>query len=253
MNITIIGSGNVATILSRSIKQRGHTIDAIYSKTEVHCLALANEIGTQCITDINNIPLTSDIYIISVSDKSISEISDTMPFVGGVVVHTSGATDINVLSRHKHYGVIYPCQTFSKESVLQIEDTPLLIESRDATSRNILINFAQSLSDDVEELDSKQRAKLHVAAVIASNFTNHLLCLAHEYTERNNIPFKTLKKLVEQTITKAFTINPYDAQTGPARRNDIDTINRHLQLIDDNKLKELYQILSDSIKGTYNK
>lgn len=250
MKVVIVGAGNVATHIGRAIC-RCHEVLAVCCRTLEHASCLANELGARVLTDIRLLP-PSDICLIAISDNEIENISTTMPSTDGIVVHTSGATKMSVLQNHKHSGVIYPCQTFTREDKLDFAKVPLFVEASDDATREILINFAKSLSSMVAYADSQDRARLHVAAVLASNYTNRLLCLAHDYMERQGLPFDMIRPLVEQTIHKAFSMNPYDAQTGPARRNDTQTIERHLQLIDTEQLRCVYKLLSDDIIKAYN-
>ncbi|MBP5365968.1 MAG: DUF2520 domain-containing protein [Bacteroidales bacterium] len=252
MNLSIVGAGNVATHIAQAAAANGHRIDAVYSRTAAHAQRLADLVGARYTTDLCGLCRTSDIYIISVSDNAISGIASQLADTEVIVAHTSGATDIDALAPCQRRGVIYPCQTLTRTAPIDFKGVPLLIEASDEETRTILMEFAKSLSNFVSQSDSVQRAQMHVAAVVASNFTNRLLTLAHDYLKRHNVPFEMLRPLVEQTVSKAFTMNPYDAQTGPARRGDTATIERHLQLIDDERLRTIYEMLSNDIMQLYN-
>lgn len=254
MNISIIGSGNVATHLAKALKMSGHSIDCVYSRTILNAKRLAIEIDALPIDNFSDLPTKSDIYIICVSDDAIADVSSQLPANQNIVVHTSGATSMEALSSHEHRGVLYPCQTFTREMSMRFDDVPFLIEASDEATYESIEKLALSLSTArIMRANSTDRAHLHVAAVLASNFTNHLLTLAEQYMKQHNLPFDLMQSLVQLTMRKAFTIGPHDAQTGPARRNDRATIERHKQLIgDDEQLQKLYNMLTDSINRMYN-
>ena len=254
MNISIIGSGNVATHLAKALTINGHNVDCVYSRTAVNAERLASTVGARPTNKISDITTTSDIYIICISDDAIAKVSSQLSENHGIVIHTSGATPIDALSTHTHRGVLYPCQTFTREMQMQFYDIPFLIEASDEPTYQNIEKLARSLSSArIVRTDSVGRAHLHVAAVLASNFSNHMLTLAAQYMESHNLPFDLMQSLMQLTMRKAFTIGPRDAQTGPARRGDTATINRHLQLIGDDKhLKNIYNMLTNSIISMYN-
>ena len=252
MNVSIIGSGNVASHFAPKLLAIGHRIDVVCSRNAEHAQRLARRVAARYSTNVADVCPTSDICIIAVSDNAIEQVARQLTEFQGIVAHTSGATDISALSPNKRCGVIYPCQTFTSTDTIDFRDVPLFIEATDETTYATLTDFARSLSYMVRRANSSQRAKIHVAAVVVSNFTNRLLCLAHDYLKRQDLPFDVFRPLVEQTVAKAFGMNPFEAQTGPARRGDTKTIERHFSLIDDPSLSTIYQTLSNDIKNAYN-
>lgn len=254
MHISIIGSGNVAWHIAKASIVAKHVIDCVTSKTIANAQLFAQTYNTQYVETIKKLPLNSDIYIIAVSDNAINDVLKDFPLqVNGIVVHTSGATDIEILSKQKQYGVLYPCQTLSKATEIDYRNLPFFIEGNNESTLQKIEEFAKRISTNISYANSLQRRKLHVAAVVASNFTNHLLLLAQQYMTQNGLDFKMLKPLIEQTISKALQTDPFSAQTGPARRHDTKTIDAHQKLIDDNNLLKIYQLLTNSIEKTYNK
>ncbi len=252
MLINIIGSGNVATHLGRALLLADHQILTVASRNINNARPLACELGASCTTNIAALP-TSDATIIAVSDNSIATVATQLPpSQNTVILHTSGATNINALKNHPHHAVLYPCQSFTKNDALSLNNCPFFIEANNDFSLKIAQQLAASISSTPATIcTSLQRTYLHAAAVFASNFTNHLLLQAQQIMSDANLPFEALKPLVAQTINKAFALGPLDAQTGPARRNDSQTINRHLSLLSDDK-KNLYKVLSLSISNLYN-
>ncbi|MCQ2203209.1 MAG: DUF2520 domain-containing protein [Bacteroidales bacterium] len=260
MRIVIIGTGNVAYHFMKALYAAQHEVICVASRTYEHALhfaRMADELshesdnGCSCnATDnVSLVPADADLYLIAVSDDAISDVSQRMPSVKGVVVHTSGATPIDVLQSHKHRAVIYPCQTLSRADVVDFAHLPLMVEAVDAESEHVAVSFASSLSNNVGRATSEQRLHIHLAAVLVSNFTNHLIALAKQHSDNNGIDYRVLKSLVCQTVDKAFRMDPVEAQTGPAIRHDEVTINRHLQMIDDASVKEIYKLLTHSIQN----
>ena len=235
MKVTFIGQGNVATLFSEATRNSGH------------------DVVMQNSHDVESLSDCSDLYVIAVSDNAIAEVASRMPRVKGVVVHTSGATDMDVLSRHENYGVLYPCQTFTKGDKIDFSTLPFLVEGNSESSVNVVRDFAESISKIVSFASSAQRAHFHVAAVMASNFVNRLIAKAKQHLDAQDLDYSFLRNLVEQTVEKAFTMDPIDAQTGPARRNDDHTINRHLSMIEDEDTRLIYNVITQSIRKQYEK
>lgn len=255
-SVVMIGAGNVATHLAQALKKAGYSITAICARSESSTQSLARLIGqeVQQVTDIARLPI-ADLYILAVSDNAISELATRWPkhCRRGTVVHTSGSVAMETLNGvGEHYGVLYPLQTFSKERSLDFSQVPCFVEGNSRETEQNLLLLAQKLSAKVQLLSSELREKLHLAAVFAGNFTNHLYDLASQLTEKYGLSPDFLAPLLEETIAKAISLTPHIAQTGPARRGDQNVLDKHLALLHDNpKMQILYQLLSDSIYNSY--
>lgn len=232
--VTIIGSGRVAHHLTKAFRQAQLVVTTVNSRT------------------LKGLPLECDLYIIAVSDSAINEVSDKIAKVNGIVVHTSGATPIDVLNSHTRRGILYPCLSFSNDVTVEYHTIPFTIEASSPNEEFVIKNIASRISSNIFMLNSQQRAHLHIAAVITNNFCNHLIALANDYLTQHNLPLEILEPLMKQTIEKAFSISPDKAQTGPAIRGDLQTIQHHLSLIDNNNLHEIYSLITNSILKRYN-
>lgn len=254
MNIrsaTILGSGNVAFHLGKVLAQKGIHVDAVYSPNTVHAAALAAQLHTNAINDCTNLPLSSDLYIIAVKDTAIEEVSNQLPEVKGLVVHTSGNTSMEVLSKHKHCGVFYPLQTISKHSEVNFAHVPMLLETREQEDMERLKQLADTIGAQSYEVNSDKRKIVHVAAVFANNFSNHLYGIAQQILTANNLSFDMLKPLIQETANNIQTHNPQEVQTGPAVRGDQTTIDKHLKLLEGMpEYAQLYKLLSQNIKDS---
>lgn len=250
MKIVLFGSGNVATHLALALKAAGENVIQIFSQALVNAKLLAESIDCEPISSFSNIYRQADLYIIAVKDDAIAGIAESLMGVDGLVVHTSGTTDIKVLSCVvKNAGVFYPLQTFSKAKEVDFKDIPLCLEATDTSQLEILNQLANKLSHKVYHVDGEKRKVLHLAAVFACNFTNHLYALANQILAENNLDFDIIRPLITETADKAMTNLPKYVQTGPAIRNDETTINKHLTMLADlPELQEIYQTLSNSIK-----
>lgn len=250
--INIIGSGNVATHLALALKDGGYKIENIASRNMNNAEALGQMVDAKATTDICSMS-EADVTIIAVSDNAIGEVAKLLADkgAGGVIAHTSGATTIAALEPLARCGVIYPCMTFTKGDEINMKDCPFLVEASDDKTLTTLKRMADRIGYGATECDSDGRNKLHLAAVLASNFTNHMLLKAQEVLRQADLPLSILKPLTMQTISKAFRMSPLEAQTGPARRNDTATIGRHEAIIDDGHLAEIYEAVTKSIIATY--
>ena len=250
MNVVLLGSGNVATNLALALKANGENIVQVFSPNLVNAKELAERISSEPINSFSEIDQTADLYIISVKDDAIAGVARNLKDVDGLVVHTSGTTDIEVLSSEvKHAGVFYPLQTFSKSREVDFKTIPLCLEASDQHQLEILTQVAEKLSDKVYQLDGEKRKVLHLSAVFACNFTNHLYALSNQILTENDLNFDLIKPLIAETAYKVMSDSPENVQTGPAIRHDENTMNKHLAMLSDlPELQEIYQTLSNSIK-----
>lgn len=198
-----------------------------------------------------NVMKSIDVCIIAVSDSAIKGVSEKLRGIKAIVAHTSGNVSINQLPNDCRRGVFYPLQTFSKEKEVGFSDIPICIEAESQKDINALSELAGYISKKVQEVSSTQRKSLHLAAVFANNFTNHLFQIAHEICNKNDLSFDLIKPLILETANKMKTLSPFEAQTGPARRHDSSTINDHEELLKDSDRKKIYEQLTQSIRRTY--
>ncbi len=249
MKIVCIGSGNVATHMAGAFKKKGHDLIQVWSRDADHAEPLASSLGAKVMTDLGEIDLNADLYLIAIKDDAISSVVQALGEVSGLVVHTSGATSIAELDRFKSHGVLYPLQTFSKAKAVDFMNIPLCIEAADAESLNKLRTIGAELSKSVYEVDSDKRKILHLSAVFACNFVNHMYNLSAQVLRSHDLGFEMLRPLITETAMKVQTEMPVNVQTGPAVRDDKQTILKHLELLESSPhLKEIYQTLSESIK-----
>ncbi|WP_411274481.1 Rossmann-like and DUF2520 domain-containing protein [Daejeonella sp.] len=249
MNIVLLGSGNVATQLGRAFKMAGQTIVQVWSRDIEHAKELADTVASEAISNIDDIYLFADLYIIAVKDNAIAELASTLNIGDKLIVHTSGSTSIEALDGvSSHTGVFYPLQTFSKKKAVDFRSVPIAIEASNPEDLSVIRAIADRLSERVTELSSAQRKVLHVAAVFACNFTNHLMAISQQLLEAENLEFDLLRPLIAETAEKVQLYSPDTVQTGPAVRGESEIISSHLKMLKDTpELQELYSQLSQGI------
>ena len=245
IRLSIIGSGNVAQHLIQAFSNIAavELVQVFARKPE----SVSRLISIDKITSDYNKLQPVDVTIISVTDDAIAEVSNRIPFENQLVVHTSGSLSMEALADKNRKGVFYPLQTFSKSKEVDFKLIPICLEAQNDNDFKKLELLAKTISNSVTTIDSEQRKALHVAAVFVSNFTNHLYQIGNEICLENNIPFEILKPLIQETANKILTLSPSEAQTGPAKRNDTQTINTHLNFLSDDNQKDIYKILTKSI------
>jgi len=246
---TIIGSGNVAQHLIQAF-QKSDAIDLlqVFSRQKDSVSHLVEDAK---ITDDWNKLSEAAVYIIAVSDSAIAEVSSNLPFENRLVVHTSGSLPMEELNTKNHRGVFYPLQTFTKGKEVDFTAIPVCLESEFDDDYTILEDLAEALKSKHYLISSSQRKSLHVAAVFVNNFTNHLYQLGKDICGEHQLPFEILKPLIAETANKVQSLSPLDAQTGPAKRHDQNTIDAHLALLTDTTQKEIYKILTQSIQHSH--
>ncbi|MEP7256374.1 MAG: DUF2520 domain-containing protein [Ferruginibacter sp.] len=248
MRVVIIGSGNVASVLGRLIKQNGHEIVQVISRNAEHAQVLANDLQCPSSDNNSNVDMNAEIYLVAVNDGALYELNKSFHLGKKLILHTAGSVPIDILKDISlNYGVLYPLQSLRKEMDYST-DIPFLIDGNTEETITLTEDFARTISGTVAKASDEERLKLHVAAVIVSNFTNHLYALAADFCEKEKIDFKLLAPLIKETAQRVETHSPADVQTGPALRNDIFTLDKHLRLLSNHpKLKYIYLKLTDSI------
>ncbi len=250
MKIAFIGSGNLATHLSLALKAAGEEIIQVYSRTDAHAKELADKLGCIHTTNLDKIYLNADVYILSVKDDAISQIADSIchKCPHALFVHTAGSVLMDIFKgKANHYGVFYPMQTFSKARKVYFRPIPCFIEASSNEDLAIIRSLAESISDHVVDCDSEKRKKLHLAAVFACNLTNHCYRLAERVLQEEEIDWKLYLPLIDETAKKVSEMSPKDAQTGPMVRYDVNVMNRQLALIPDERTRQIYRLMAESI------
>ena len=278
-SVVFIGAGNVATHLSQAMLNAGFSIQQIFSRTVDNAKSLADIFGCTYTTDIKKVMPNANVYIFSLKDDALQDViaemsannntascmsADNCPANyrgttsdgltnGGLAnnklwIHTAGSVDIEIFRGYaERYGVIYPMQTMSKSRETDFSKIPLFVEGCSDSVGNEIYNIASMLSKNVTLMSSEKRKYLHLAAVFAGNFSNHMYSLATQIVEEQGIDRHVLQPLIDETANKLYSMSPEQAQTGPAIRYDRNIIERHLSMLEDENLRKLYTMISKSI------
>jgi predicted short-subunit dehydrogenase-like oxidoreductase (DUF2520 family) len=251
ISVVLLGAGNVATHLYKVFKKAdGITVNQWFNRSLNPLQPYKNDVEiTNNISQLKD----ADVYIIAVRDDAISQLSSQFLFENRLVVHTSGSVSLHNLDKKHQRGVLYPLQTFSKNTDLNFETVPFCIEIEHKTNFNILKELTSSIGSKSYRVNSEQRSALHLSAVFVNNFTNQMYRIGHEIAESKSVDFNILKPLIKETANKIDNLSPYLAQTGPAKRNDKKTVKKHLKALDKNIHKEIYELITKSIQQTHGK
>lgn len=250
IKVVLLGAGNVAFHLYEVFSTHKE-IELLqwYNRTVSKLSQFKNEV--EITDDLESLNPNAHIYILAIPDDAIGAVSSQLNLVNKLVVHTSGSVSIHELDKKLRRGVFYPLQTFSKEAEIDFKNVPICIEVLDKEDFKVLKKLAETIESPAYKINTEQRQTLHLAAVYVNNFTNQLYRIAHELVDAKQISFDILKPLILETAKKIETLSPYMAQTGPAKRNDKKTLKRHLKSIENPQHKEIYELLTQSIKKTH--
>jgi predicted short-subunit dehydrogenase-like oxidoreductase (DUF2520 family) len=248
-NIVVIGSGNVAYHLVKAFSKKGIGVFQILAHNEKTAVLLSKAFAVPYILDPAKLFKDADLYLITVKDDNIRETAKGLHLKDQLLVHTSGFTSIGALSgASSRTGVMWPLQTFSAGRAIEFKNIPFFIEGCSEEISGILAQFAGLISRRVMVTDSPTRQKIHLAAVIASNLTNQLYSISASILERQDIPFDVLAPLILETAAKAGKQHPLNSQTGPAVRNDLTVIEKHLEMLrDDPAFRDIYRLITENI------
>lgn len=248
--IVFVGAGNMATQLALALSNKGCRVLQVYSRTIDSARQLAGRVGNNTLytNRIADIVTDADLYIFSLSDNALPDVIEQMQPNDALWVHTAGSMPMDVFAaKCARYGVLYPMQTVNKDRVIDWSDVPVFVEASNESDTQYLVQLSQRLSKNVSRSNSQQRQSLHLAAVFACNFTNHMYAVAEKLLQEQGLEFDVMKYLIRETEHKAESISPVDGQTGPAVRNDVNVMNKHLALLGNTPEGELYRLISKNI------
>lgn len=252
MKVVIIGSGNVATVMGSTIVSAGHQVVQVVARRPEAAALLAGQWGCGYTVDWADMEQAADLYLFSLSDRALAEVAGIVRIPGRLVVHTAGAVSGKVLAAvSERCGVLYPLQSLRSE-IRPFPEFPLLIDTCEPADLPVLEGFARSIARQVEQADDATRLKLHVAAVLVNNFSNHLYTLAADFCRQEQIDFALLLPIIRETAGRLERYLPQQVQTGPAIRGDAGTMQRHLRTLEGyDSIKELYMLFSRLIGEYY--
>ena len=248
MQIVLIGSGNVAFHLAKAFTEAQIPISQIFGRNTTELQKISEQFSIPFSTETL---VDADLYIISVSDSSIAEVSALIKNKNVLVAHTSGSVSREALSGNFRKSVFYPLQTFSKSKNLDYSKIPFFIDAENENDEEILKNLASKISKNVMLANDEKRKYIHLTAVFACNFVNHLFARAKEISDSQGIPFDYFLPLIDETTQKIHELEPKLAQTGPAIRNDEKVLKLHESLLTDEEKLKIYKTLNESIKKMY--
>lgn len=255
MKIVLIGAGNVGFHLGLAFFEKGENVIQVFSRKKSKALGLAKKIDSKYTTSLSRINKNADLYIIAVHDDAIGEVTEKLVQAGikeKLIVHTSGATPQSLLSSAKatRYGIFYPLQSFSLERYPNFTDIPICVDAKRNDDLLLLKKLAIKISSKVYHVTDENRAILHVAAVFVNNFSNHLFHIGSKIVDKSALPFEILLPLIIETVNKLNAGTPKEMQTGPAKRADLDTINKHLEFLKDYpEYSEVYKVMTKGIEN----
>jgi predicted short-subunit dehydrogenase-like oxidoreductase (DUF2520 family) len=248
--VVILGAGNVAFHLFRAFSKAENTrVIQVYNHRKESLKDFSK--FTDTTANINNLK-PADFYFLALKDDVIPEVAKQLKSYKGIILHTSGSVSLNALESLAEFGVFYPLQTFSKNKAVDFAEIPVCIEANTTKNLEKIRNLALEITGDVREINSEQRKALHLAAVFVNNFSNHLYTIGAEISKNHQVDFSILKPLIKETASKIESLEPQEAQTGPAVRNDQKTIEKHLELLSQ-KHKDIYSLLTQSIQDFHGK
>ncbi|MEA3477535.1 MAG: F420-dependent NADP oxidoreductase [Bacteroidota bacterium] len=251
--ISIIGTGNVATHLSRAFLDAGCEIKQVYGRDPARARTLAQALKAGAISSLEDLDQESDVYFCCIADNALEEILPQINIADKLIVHTSGSLAADIFAEHfRNFGVFYPLQTFSSGREFNFNDIPICIEANDPGNEELLTFLALRISSNIQLVDAKRRMLLHAAAVFACNFTNYMYSIAEDILTEHHLDPNLLKPLIRETASKVMETLSHEVQTGPARRHDQLVIDNHIKLLDKYpEYQALYSEITQQIMKKY--
>jgi len=248
MKIVIIGTGNTATVLGRKFREAGHSILQVFGRDTSAASALAYELDCESANYWSIVSRDADLYLLAVSDVAVEEVRRELQLPDATIVHTAAAVPLSALDGHAHYGVFYPLQSLRKDSS-RLPEVPIILDASDDETLRRLESLAHSISGQVQVAQDAERLRLHLAAVFCNNFVNHIYVLMEDWCRKQELDFQLFRPLILETALRVQHMSPAESQTGPALRRDKPTIDRHRNLLQEEKsLLEIYDLMTQSIQ-----
>ncbi len=256
IKLSFIGSGNLAWHLAPALENAGFVVTEVYSRNPRHAEDLTERLyQAEVKRNLDFSTSASSVFIIAASDDATEDIATEIVLPDECfLLHTSGSQPLDVLqfAATENTGVFYPLQTFTKSKRVDFRTVPIFLESSNEETSRLMTTLAKAISSDVRKITSVERQALHVAAVFASNFANHMLTLSKDILQQNNLDFNLLKPLITETFNKSLMNGPDRSQTGPAVRGDLEILDRHIAFLQNDKtMAEIYRIISQDILDRY--
>ncbi len=235
-------------ILGKALHKAGHKIIQIISKDINHAKALAKQLSSKAGNEVEFADKNADVYLFAITDSALHHLFQDVHLGNKLVLHTAGSVSKDVLNNISgNYGVLYPLQSLSKDLPDQ-PHIPFLIDGNTPETIGKIKAFAETISNDISYANDEARVKYHISAVVVSNFANHLYALAEDFCAAENLDFTKLHPLINLTTNRINKLSAKQVQTGPAVREDIYTLGKHLQILTTQPdLKYIYLKLTESI------
>lgn len=248
MRVVVVGSGNVAESLAQAIAEAdGLELVQLYARNEERGRAVAEFAQTEWS---NTSLAEADLYLVSVSDNAVADVAKSLQLPeNAVIAHTAGCCTLDSLAPHTHRAVFYPFQTFSAGRKVDFSKGYIFLEGATDRALEVVEKAAHALTDNVLPADTARRAVIHLSGVFACNFANAMYANAAEVLAKEGLPFDIVAPVIEETAKKAVEVlNPAQTQTGPARRGDTQTLDRHRAMLEDKpRTREIYDKISEDI------
>jgi predicted short-subunit dehydrogenase-like oxidoreductase (DUF2520 family) len=255
MIVTVIGAGNLGSHLALGLHRAGCHIEQVFSRKRSKAESVGHETGAEPVVHLDEIRDGADLYLVAVADDAVQTVANQLRHTLSsdmFVAHTAGSVHSDVLAAWQHHGVFCPLQTFTSSRPVEWKSVPIILHGSTPEMGETLHDFAHKLTDHEVRLPDQQRAVLHMAAVVANNFSNHMLTLSESIAIDHDLDFNLLKPLIEETVHKVMDASPREVQTGPARRGDEHTIEEHLEILKDRpQIARLYRMISEDIQMWY--
>jgi predicted short-subunit dehydrogenase-like oxidoreductase (DUF2520 family) len=252
MLVTIIGSGNVATVMGKVLTEKGHVIAEVFSRDTSHATVLAKQLQAKVVADINMLDPNSDVYLMAVTDDALAEVASQLSLQNKLVIHTAGSVSKEILKTvSNRYGVLWPMKMIRKP-MNTLEPVTIVIDGNTEFVTSEIENFAGLFSTTITRADDVMRSKMHMLAAVLSNFTNHLYHLAAGYCEAEQIDFSVFYPIIEETALQIQETHPQNVQAGPAFRGDRQTIEKHVEILAKYpQIRQVYEMMTESIAKSF--
>jgi predicted short-subunit dehydrogenase-like oxidoreductase (DUF2520 family) len=165
-----------------------------------------------------------DAVLIATPDAAVAEVAAAVePVDSTVILHMAGSLTLDALAPHPRRASVHPLVSLPHPDPQRLKGAYFAIAG-DPLARQIV----NQLDGHPIEVDDANRVLYHAAAAIASNHLVALLCQVQRVAAAADVPLDAYLDLVRQTVDNVAALGPARALTGPVKRGDWATVERHL-------------------------
>lgn len=257
--IGFIGAGKVGCSIGKYLQQHGFSIAGYYSRTQQSATEAAEFTNSVCYLALDKLIEASDTLFIATGDEEIRPLWDHIVSLASlkpslldskIICHFSGSLSSDVFSplEYKFYSAsIHPMLAFpNKFHCWETLSNAFFTLEGEKTALAYFSQMFQKTGNSFSIIPAEKKPLYHASASIISNHITALLdigfSLFMDCGFSKEDMYQLCAPLIRGNIENVLLGDTLSALTGPIERNDISTVKKHLESLDEEN-KQIYRML----------